>query len=59
VTIALPRTVTQPYLRMTGAATAVGEGGAITGITVWAGITEEDYEPYVKGLYIDKGKVIA
>jgi hypothetical protein len=58
VSIALPRATTEPYLRMTGVATAA-DGGAITGITVWAGVTEEDYEPYAKGMYIDKGKVIA
>jgi hypothetical protein len=58
VTISLPRAVTGPYLRMTGAAVAI-TNGAIAGITVWAGVTEEDYEPYVAGLYIDKGKVIA
>jgi hypothetical protein len=59
VTIALPRTVAQPYLRMTGAVVKVESSDVITGITVWAGVTEEDYEPYAKGMYIDKGKVIA
>jgi hypothetical protein len=58
VSIALPRSTAQPYLRMTGAAAAI-QGGAITGITVWAGVTAEDYEPYAKGMYIDKGKVVA
>jgi hypothetical protein len=51
----LPRNLSKPYVRIDLALT----GTTVTGLTVSAMVTRDDFAPYAPGQYIDHGKVYA
>lgn len=52
--ILLPKSVSKPFIRL-----AVTVTGTTTGVTLFAGVTRDSFEPYDVGLYIDRGTVVA
>jgi len=53
-TLSLPASVKERFVRLSVTAT-----GGTAGLTVFAGLTQEDFAPYDKGLFINAGKVVA
>lgn len=54
----LPSLTRKRYIRLSYTATAAG-AGVVTGLTIFAGVTLDGFEPYESGQYIDAGKVVA
>jgi hypothetical protein len=55
--IKLPGQTRKNYVRLSYTASAAGSG-TLTGLTIFAGVSRDDFEPYSTGLYIDNGKVV-
>jgi hypothetical protein len=56
--VRLPLRVTQPFVRLSAAAT-VASGGSLTGVTLFAAVTRDHFAPYSKGQFINRGTVVA
>jgi hypothetical protein len=54
LTFKLPEQTKQKFVRLSYTAT-----GTVTGLTIFAAVTRDDFQPYSPGQYVDHGKVYA